>query len=73
MKRAVGDEVEFDFDSNTERGATRIPANFIRARAGAEVIGQLLNANGVVVGEPRSGVQLQEVGGKKRGIQPGCS
>jgi len=49
LKRAVGDEVEFDFDSNTERGATRIPANFIRARAGADVIGQLLNANGVVV------------------------
>lgn len=49
FKRAVGDEVEFDFDSNTEQGATRIPANFIRARAGADVIGQLINANGVVV------------------------
>ena len=49
LKRAIGDEVEFDFDSNTEPGATRIPANFIRARAGADVIGQLLNANGVVV------------------------
>jgi hypothetical protein len=49
LKRAVGDEVEFDFDSNTERGATHIPANFIRARAGADVIGQLINANGAVV------------------------
>jgi hypothetical protein len=49
LKRAVGDEVEFDFDSNTEAGATRIPANFIRARAGADVVGQLLNVNGVVV------------------------
>ena len=49
LKRAIGDEVEFDFDSKTEPGATRIPANFIRARAGADVIGQLLNANGVVV------------------------
>jgi hypothetical protein len=49
LKRAIGDEVEFDFDSNTERGATRIPANFIRGKAGADVIGQLLNANGVVV------------------------
>jgi hypothetical protein len=49
LKRAIGDEVEFDFDSNTELGATRIPANFIRARTGADVIGQLLNANGVVV------------------------
>jgi hypothetical protein len=49
LKRAIGDEVEFDFDSNTELGATRIPTNFIRARTGADVIGQLLNANGVVV------------------------
>jgi hypothetical protein len=49
LKRAIGDEVEFDFDSNTERGATRIPANFIRHRAGADVVGQLINANGVVV------------------------
>ena len=49
LKRAVGDEVEFDFDSNTEAGATRIPRNFIQRRAGADVIGQRLNANGVVV------------------------
>jgi hypothetical protein len=49
LKRAIGDEVEFDFDSNTEAGATRIPRNFIQRRAGADVICQLLNANGVVV------------------------
>jgi hypothetical protein len=49
LKRALGDEVEFDFDSNTEPGATRIARNFIQRRAGADVIGQLLNANGVVV------------------------
>jgi hypothetical protein len=51
-KRAVGDEVEFDFDSNRNdiaAGATRIPATFIRARSGPDVIGQLLNAQGVVV------------------------
>jgi len=55
LKRAVGDEVEFDFDSNTEAGATRIPANFIQRRAGADVIGILLNAQGVVVA--RQGVE----------------
>jgi hypothetical protein len=46
-KRAVGDEVEFDFDSNRNdiaAGATAIPANFIRARSGPDVIGQILNA-----------------------------
>jgi hypothetical protein len=57
-KRAVGDEVEFDFDSqrgDIAAGATRIPANFIRARAGADVVGLLLNAQGVVVA--RQGVE----------------
>lgn len=51
-KRAVGDEVEFDFDSNRNdivAGATAIPANFIRARSGPDVVGQILNAEGVVV------------------------
>jgi hypothetical protein len=51
-KRAVGDEVEFDFDSNRNdiaAGATRIPATFIRARSGPDVVGQILNAQGVVV------------------------
>jgi hypothetical protein len=51
-RRAVGDEVEFDFDSNRNdiaAGATRIAANFIRARSGPDVIGQILNAQGAVV------------------------
>jgi len=51
-KRAVGDEVEFDFDSDRgdiAAGATAIPANFIRTRTGPDVIGKLLNASGQVV------------------------
>jgi hypothetical protein len=51
-RRAVGDEVEFDFDSDRgdiARGATRIPARFIVARSGPDVIGELLNAQGRVV------------------------
>jgi hypothetical protein len=58
LKRAVGDEVEFDFDSNRNdvaRGATRIPASFIQHRAGADVVGILLNAQGTVVA--RQGVE----------------
>ena len=57
LKRAVGDEVEFDFDSNTEAGATRIPANFIQRRDGADVVGILLNAAGTVVA--RRGVECE--------------
>jgi hypothetical protein len=52
LKRAVGDEVEFDFDSDPgdfAAGATPIPANFIQRRPGADVIGILLNAQGNVV------------------------
>ena len=56
-KRAVGDEVEFDFDSNTEPGATRIASNFIQRRFGADVIGILLNAQGTVVA--RQGVECE--------------
>ncbi|MEA2724835.1 MAG: hypothetical protein QOH59_2606 [Gemmatimonadales bacterium] len=51
-RRAVGDEVEFDFDSNRNdiaAGATRLSANFVVRRAGADVIGEILNAQGVVV------------------------
>jgi hypothetical protein len=60
LRRAVGDEVEFDFDSERDdiaAGATRIPANFIQRRAGADVIGLLLNAQGVVVA--RQGVECE--------------
>ena len=56
LKRAVGDEVEFDFDSNTEAGATRIPANFIQRRDGPDVVGILLNAQGTVA---RRGVECE--------------
>ena len=51
-QRAVGDEAEFDFDSNRNdirEGATRIAANFVRSRAGADVVAEILNAQGGVV------------------------
>ena len=52
QRRAVGDEVEFDFDSNRNdvaAGATRLSANFIVARSGADVTGEILNAQGAVI------------------------
>lgn len=51
-KRTVGDEVEFDFDSNRNdiaAGATAIPANFILVSATPDVRGEILNAAGAVV------------------------
>ena len=49
----MGDEVEFDFDSSRKNdiaaGATRMSANFIVARSGAHVIGEILNAEGAVI------------------------
>jgi hypothetical protein len=48
----VGDEVEFDFDSNQNdiaAGATAIPANFILVSATPDVRGEILNAAGAVV------------------------
>jgi hypothetical protein len=51
-KRAVGDEVEFDFDSDRDdiaAGATRISASFIKARSGPDVTAEILSAQGVVV------------------------
>ena len=57
-KRAVGDEVEFDFDSNRNdiaAGATRISATFIARKAGPDVVGEILNAQGGVVA--RQGVE----------------
>ena len=59
-QRAVGDEAEFDFDSNRNdiaQGATPIPATFITARSGSDVIGEILNAQGQVVA--RQGVDCQ--------------
>jgi hypothetical protein len=47
----VGDEVEFDFDSNRadiRAGATAISPNFIQ---GGQVTGALLDANGAVVAQ----------------------
>ena len=52
LQRAVGGQDEFDFDSNQadiNAGATRIPATFIRARTGPDVVARVLNAAGVVV------------------------
>lgn len=49
LDSTVGDEIEFDFDSNRRdirQGATAIPANFIVDRS---VTGQLLDAAGNVV------------------------
>jgi hypothetical protein len=42
--RAVGDEAEFDFDSNRNdvaAGATRISATFIARRSGPDVVGEI--------------------------------
>jgi hypothetical protein len=47
LKRAVGGQDEFDFDSNPNDirpGATAISARFIRARTGPDVVGRVLNA-----------------------------
>jgi hypothetical protein len=51
-KRAVGDEAEFDFDSNRNdiaQGATRISARFITKRSGPDVVGEILNSQGKVI------------------------
>ena len=51
-QQAAGDEVEFDFDSNSNdvaAGATAIAATFITARSEADVVGELLTDAGQVV------------------------
>ena len=51
-RQAAGDEVEFDFDSNPNdvaEGATAILPTLIAARAGADVLGEILNSQGQVV------------------------
>ena len=48
---AVGDEAEFDFDSNANdiaAGATAIPAGFIEGTP-PQVIGQILDSQGAVI------------------------
>src|SRR5262249_40483710 len=52
LQRAVGGQAEFDSDSNPNAiagGAPGIPATFIRARTGPDVVARVLNAAGVVV------------------------
>src|SRR5690348_9174017 len=52
LKRGVGGQDEFDFDSNptdVRAGTTQISATFIRARTGPDVVAKVLNAAGVVV------------------------
>jgi hypothetical protein len=59
-RRAVGDEAEFDFDSNRNditAGATRISATFIARRTGPDVVAQILNAQGQVVA--RAGAECE--------------
>lgn len=46
LQPTIGDEVAFDFDSGTEAGAIRIPANFI---VNGQVIGKILDAQGRTV------------------------
>jgi hypothetical protein len=48
-RRAVGDEVEFDFDSNTGEGGTRIAVSFIRTRPGPDVVAEILTPQGRIV------------------------
>lgn len=51
-QRTIGDEIEFDFDSNQNdiaAGATPVAANFIQLSATPDVTGEILNASGVVV------------------------
>lgn len=51
-KAAVGDEAEFDFDSSPNdiaAGAAPIPASFVAARSGPDVIGEILDSEGRVI------------------------
>ena len=52
LRRAVGGQDEFDFDSNRNdirAGATAVAPTFIRARSGPDVVARVLNAAGQVV------------------------
>jgi hypothetical protein len=50
QQQAIGDEVEFDFDSNTGEGGVRIPANFIVVnRTGPDLVGEILRNGAVAV------------------------
>lgn len=59
-RQAVGDEAEFDFDSDAgdiAQGATRLAPTFIAARDGSDVVGEILDAGGRVVAS--QGVECQ--------------
>lgn len=46
----IGDEVEFDFDSQAGPGVTPIPANYIQVvPGGPDVLGEILSSEGSVV------------------------
>jgi hypothetical protein len=52
FRSALGDEAEFDFDSNPNdiaAGATPIPATFAGAVEGPDVVAEILNPNGEAV------------------------
>jgi hypothetical protein len=52
LATAIGDEAEFDFDSDPgdiAAGAVAIAPTFIRTGAGADVVGEILDPAGVVV------------------------
>jgi hypothetical protein len=47
-RSTVGDEVEFDFDSNSGEGGTRIASTFLQGNP-PRALGQILDAQGAVV------------------------
>ncbi|MFN0179658.1 MAG: hypothetical protein ACKVZ0_12740 [Gemmatimonadales bacterium] len=52
LATAIGDEAEFDFDSDPgdiAAGAVAIAPNFIQTGAGADVVGEIVDQAGVVV------------------------
>lgn len=52
LRATVGDEVEFDFDSDPDdiaAGATAIAADFIQTSANPDVVAEILSAGGQVV------------------------
>jgi hypothetical protein len=48
-QRTIGDEAEFDFDSQVDAGETPIPANYIQIVNGPDVLGEILDSVGMVV------------------------
>lgn len=48
-QQTVGDEVEFDFDSQVDPGETPISPNYIQIVPGPDVLGEIVTAEGRVV------------------------